>query len=49
VYKVIVDLFLAGGETTGTSLDWALLYMLQYPNVQERCFREITEVNGYLR
>lgn len=44
VYKIIVDLFLAGGETTGTSLDWALLYMIKYPDVQDRCFREISKV-----
>jgi hypothetical protein len=44
VYKIIVDLFLAGGETTGTSLVWALLYMIMYPDVQSRCFNEITMV-----
>ncbi|XP_060554557.1 cytochrome P450 2J4-like [Ruditapes philippinarum] len=46
VYKIIVDLFLAGGETTGTSLDWALLYMIMYPDVQSRCFNEISKVVG---
>ncbi|WAR03298.1 CP2U1-like protein [Mya arenaria] len=46
VYKIIVDLFLAGGETTGTSLDWALLYMVVHPRVQERCFEEISMVVG---
>ncbi|KAH3894234.1 cytochrome P450 2U1-like [Dreissena polymorpha] len=46
VYKIIVDLFLAGGETTGTSLDWAILYMVTHPDVQKKCFQEITEVVG---
>ncbi|KAJ8312151.1 hypothetical protein KUTeg_009524 [Tegillarca granosa] len=38
VYKIIVDLFLAGGETTGTSLDWALLYMISFPEIQKKSF-----------
>ncbi|KAL4223490.1 hypothetical protein ACF0H5_016961 [Mactra antiquata] len=46
VYKIIVDLFLAGGETTGTSLDWSLLYMMMYPDIQERCYNEIIQVTG---
>ncbi|XP_053376355.1 cytochrome P450 2J4-like [Mercenaria mercenaria] len=46
VYKIIVDLFLAGGETTGTSLDWALLYMIVYPEIQNKCFNEIQQVVG---
>lgn len=46
IYKVIVDLFLAGGETTGTSLDWALLYMIRYPDIQEKCQAEIDKVVG---
>ena len=44
IYKVIVDLFLAGGETTGTSLDWALLYMIRYPDIQAKCQAEIDKV-----
>ncbi|KAL3857426.1 hypothetical protein ACJMK2_012098 [Sinanodonta woodiana] len=47
MYKVIVDLFLAGGETTGTSLDWALLYMVCYPNIQAICQKEIDQVVGF--
>ncbi|CAG2239121.1 CYP2K [Mytilus edulis] len=46
IYKVIVDLFLAGGETTGTSLDWSLLYMIRYPNIQRKCQAEIDKVVG---
>lgn len=46
VYKVIVDLFLAGGETTGTSLDWSLLYMITYPEIQSKCQDEIDHVVG---
>ncbi|XP_062592220.1 cytochrome P450 2J4-like [Saccostrea cucullata] len=46
VYKIIVDLFLAGGETTGTSLDWCLLYMITYPDIQTKCQEEIDSVVG---
>ncbi|XP_048775568.2 cytochrome P450 2J6-like [Ostrea edulis] len=49
VYKVIVDLFLAGGETTGTSLDWSLLYMITFPDTQRKCQEEIDHVVGKSR
>lgn len=32
--QTIFDLFLAGTETTATTLRWALLYMVAYPDVQ---------------
>ncbi|XP_043935448.1 cytochrome P450 2D15-like [Protopterus annectens] len=41
------DLFLAGTDTTATALRWALLLMMIYPNVQEKCHKEIASiVNG---
>lgn len=45
----VFDLFLAGTETTATTLRWALLYMVAYPDVQGKhtqfcCFLEITHV-----
>lgn len=30
----INDLFLGGSETTSTTLNWGLLYMVAYPDVQ---------------
>ncbi|KGL85652.1 Cytochrome P450 2J2, partial [Tinamus guttatus] len=30
----VFDLFLAGSETTATSLRWALLFMVVYPDIQ---------------
>ncbi|NWU69209.1 CP2J6 protein, partial [Pterocles burchelli] len=40
----VFDLFLAGSETTATTLRWALLYMLAYPDVQEKVQKELDAV-----
>lgn len=32
---ILRDLFVAGTETTVTTLKWALLYLVHYPEVQE--------------
>lgn len=29
-----MDLFVAGTETTATTLQWGLLYMIYYPHIQ---------------
>ena len=42
----MVDLFSAGSETTSTTLAWAVLYLILYPDVQEKVHREIDEVLG---
>ena len=43
--RVIQDLFIAGSETTSTALDWALLLMIEHPDVQRKCQQEIEEVS----
>ena len=42
--RVILDLFLAGTETSSTTLDWLLLYMVAFPEVQTRCQKDIDKV-----
>ena len=42
----LFDLFLAGSETTSTSLTWAALYMVRYPEIQTRVQEELDQVVG---
>ncbi|ETN74653.1 unspecific monooxygenase [Necator americanus] len=44
--NVCTDLFLAGMETTSTTLRWAALYLAKYPNVQDKIRNEILSVLG---
>ncbi|KAH9066037.1 cytochrome P450 [Lactarius deliciosus] len=43
---LVGDMLAAGGETTSTSLQWWILAMLAYPNVQARAHAELDEVVG---
>ncbi|XP_078521923.1 cytochrome P450 2J2-like [Lissotriton helveticus] len=40
----VMDLFFAGSETTALTLLWALLYMVKYPDIQEKVQRELDDV-----
>lgn len=42
----IMTIFMAGHETTGTGLAWALHELAQHPDVQERLHAEVEEVLG---
>ncbi|CAH2324592.1 cytochrome P450 2J6-like [Pelobates cultripes] len=46
LFSCVVDLFVAGTETTSASLEWALLYMMAFPDIQEKCRNEIDKVRG---
>ena len=46
LYKVIEDLTGAGTDTTTNTIMWFILYMLHYPEVQEKIFKEINEAIG---
>ncbi|XP_036447051.1 cytochrome P450 2J2-like isoform X2 [Colossoma macropomum] len=43
------DLFLAGTDTTAATLRWGLIYMMEHPEMQERCHEEIVQVLGFDR
>uniref|UniRef100_A0A1A7Z087 Cytochrome P450, family 2, subfamily J, polypeptide 2 n=1 Tax=Iconisemion striatum TaxID=60296 RepID=A0A1A7Z087_9TELE len=44
-----LDLFLAGTETTSTTLLWALVFLIQHPEIQEKVQEEIDSVIGLTR
>lgn len=44
MFQIILDLFIAGTETTSVSLDWAMLYMIEYPEIQKKCQEELERV-----
>ena len=43
---LISDLFIAGGETTITTIRWLLLCLATFPDIQERLRDEISETFG---
>lgn len=49
-YKEIVDqismLFLAGHETSASSLAWAIYLLSEFPDIQEKAYQQIQEVVG---
>ena len=44
--NTLYDLFLAGSESTSTTLTWASLYMIRYPVVQAKVHEELDKVVG---
>jgi len=43
---VLLDLFLAGIETTSTTLLWTIMLLALYPKIQEKCQEEIEDILG---
>lgn len=43
---VILDIFIAGSQTTSITIDLALMTVLIHPDLQEKCYREIYDVLG---
>ncbi|XP_038077532.1 cytochrome P450 2J6-like [Patiria miniata] len=44
--RIVGDLFAAGSETTATTLRWAMLYMMAYPEVQTRVQKELDDATS---
>ena len=47
MFRIIMDLFIAGSETTSNTINWCILYMQEYPDIQKKCQNEITEVRVF--
>ncbi|KAK3597279.1 hypothetical protein CHS0354_010905 [Potamilus streckersoni] len=43
---LVGDLFGAGTETTMTTMLWTILYLVYYPEIQEKCYQELENVIG---
>ena len=43
------DIYVAGTETSVTSIRWFLLLILHFPQIQEKCFAELNKVVGRSR
>ncbi|XP_013391105.1 cytochrome P450 2J6 isoform X2 [Lingula anatina] len=46
VFRIIVDLYLAGTDTTANTLRWSLIHMVNQLDVQKRVQQEIDQVIG---
>jgi hypothetical protein len=46
ISELMLDVTLAGSDTTSSSMAWFILYMVLYPNVQEKIHDELDRVIG---
>ena len=44
--NTLMDMFIAGSETTSTTLSWAMLYMARYPAVLQKVVEELDRIVG---
>ena len=49
LFHSVADLFIAGTETTATTLKWALLYMMMHEDIQSKVQAELDQVVGLNR
>lgn len=43
---ILLDLFVAGGETASSNLTWGILFLSMYPEVQQKIHIELDQVIG---
>ncbi|XP_071482219.1 cytochrome P450 2J2-like [Diadema antillarum] len=46
-WSIVFDFFIAGTETTSTTITWALLFMAAYPDIQKKVVAEIQREIGF--
>jgi hypothetical protein len=44
VFNNVADIFIAGQDTTSSSIIWTFLYLLHHPDVQKKVHQELDEV-----
>ena len=45
IFQLIFDLYVAGTETTSSTLRWMMLFLIRNPDVQKKCRQEIHNVS----
>ncbi len=46
LYHILNDMIFAGTETMSSTIRWGLLYMIVYPEIQEKVYQELVSVVG---
>ena len=46
IEMILFDVFVAGAETTATTIRWLIVYLLHWPEIQEELYEEITRECG---
>ncbi len=44
--STLIDFFVAGSETTSTTLNWGMLFMIKNPDIQQKVREELDNVTG---
>jgi len=46
LFNIVADVFIAGQDTTSSSILWTFLYLLHHPKAQAKVHEELDEVNN---